>query len=59
MQREAEALRPEMNSNSILCYGEVLWDMLPAGPALGGAPLNLAFRLHSLGQRVRMVCAAP
>lgn len=39
----------------ILCYGEVLWDMLPSGPVLGGAPFNLAFRLHGQGQSVRMV----
>jgi fructokinase len=36
---------------TILSYGEALWDLLPDGPVLGGAPLNLAYRFHSLGQR--------
>lgn len=40
---------------SIVAYGEALWDVLPAGMKLGGAPLNFAFRAHSLGERVRMV----
>lgn len=25
---------------SIVCFGEVLWDMLPTGKELGGAPLK-------------------
>ena len=33
----------------VLCFGEVLWDILPFGPLLGGAPLNFAYRLNSLG----------
>ena len=39
-----------MNS-TILSFGEALWDLLPTGPALGGAPLNFAYRLNSLGHR--------
>ena len=34
----------------ILCFGEVLWDLLPQGKILGGAPFNVAFRLHELGE---------
>jgi fructokinase len=34
----------------ILCFGEILWDLLPAGPVLGGAPFNLAFRLAERGE---------
>lgn len=33
----------------ILCFGEALWDLLPDGPVLGGAPLNLTYRLSSQG----------
>jgi fructokinase len=33
----------------IVSFGEVLWDLLPSGPVLGGAPFNLACRLNSLG----------
>ena len=33
----------------VVCYGEVLWDMLPTGKKLGGAPLNVALRAQSMG----------
>ena len=36
-------------SKTILSFGEVLWDLLPTGPKLGGAPLNFANRINSLG----------
>lgn len=36
-------------NDEILCYGEVLWDALPAGLFLGGAPFNVAVHLHQLG----------
>lgn len=36
---------------TILSFGETLWDLLPAGPLLGGAPCNLAYRVNSLGER--------
>ena len=32
-----------------ICFGEVLWDNFPSGKKIGGAPLNVALRLHSLG----------
>ncbi|MFW6309913.1 MAG: carbohydrate kinase family protein [Prolixibacteraceae bacterium] len=32
--------------NNIICFGEVLWDMLPAGAKPGGAPLNAAIHLN-------------
>ncbi len=35
----------------ILCFGEVLWDLLPSGRFLGGAPLNVAYHLAQLGQQ--------
>ncbi len=40
---------------TVLAYGEVLWDLLPSGPALGGAPFNFAYRMHSLGHQALMV----
>jgi len=33
----------------VVCYGEVLWDVLPTGKKIGGAPLNVAIRLRALG----------
>ena len=40
----------ENNSfNKIICYGEVLWDMLPGGKKPGGAPMNVGIHLKKLG----------
>ena len=33
----------------VVSFGELLWDLLPAGPELGGAPSNFAYRMHGLG----------
>jgi len=38
-------------SYTVVSYGEVLWDLLPSGPVLGGAPFNFACRVASLGDR--------
>ncbi len=35
--------------SEIYCFGEVLWDCLPDGLFLGGAPVNVAYHLHQLG----------
>jgi fructokinase len=39
----------------ILAFGEILWDLLPNGAVLGGAPFNFAYRVNSLGDRAIMV----
>lgn len=39
----------------IVCYGEVLWDMLPTGKKLGGAPLNVALRAQSFGNTTDVI----
>lgn len=44
-----------MPSSEILCVGELLWDSLPAGLFLGGAPFNVAAHLHALGVPAAMV----
>jgi len=36
---------------TVLSFGETLWDLLPSGPTLGGAPFNFAYRVNSLGDR--------
>ena len=41
--------------NDILCFGEILWDALPLGLFLGGAPFNVACHLNELGEDVSMV----
>jgi fructokinase len=44
-----------MPASEVLCIGEVLWDSLPAGLFLGGAPLNVASHLHAQGVQVGMI----
>ena len=39
----------------ILCVGEILWDALPTGLFLGGAPFNVACHLRAAGLPVSMV----
>ncbi|HEY1789707.1 MAG TPA: carbohydrate kinase [Verrucomicrobiae bacterium] len=39
----------------VIGLGEVLWDLLPAGPQLGGAPANFAFHAHQLGAEVQVI----
>ncbi|MFP9116073.1 carbohydrate kinase family protein [Flavobacterium sp. RHBU_3] len=36
-------------------FGEVLWDVFPEGRKIGGAPLNLALRMQSLGCNAGMI----
>ena len=43
------------NMSVITCVGEVLWDALPGGIFLGGAPLNVCLNLNRLGAEARMV----
>lgn len=38
-----------------VCFGEVLWDVFPDMERIGGAPLNVASRLSSLGIETAMI----
>ncbi|PWK79707.1 fructokinase [Mucilaginibacter oryzae] len=40
---------------SVVCFGEVLWDVLPDRRIPGGAPMNVAYHLHKLGVRSHIV----
>lgn len=40
---------------SVVCFGEVLWDILPEGRKPGGAPMNVAYHLHKLGINSTMI----
>lgn len=44
-----------IEKNEIICAGEILWDSLPAGLFLGGAPFNVAHDLHMLGKRAGII----
>jgi len=46
-----------MRAASIVCFGEILWDCLPRGLFLGGAPLNVACHLTQLGRQAAVVSA--
>ena len=39
----------------IVCFGEVLWDIYPDRIEIGGAPFNVYYRLHSLGNNVKII----
>ena len=39
----------------IIGIGEALWDLLPSGPQLGGAPANFACHAHSLGAEAGVI----
>jgi fructokinase len=42
-------------SFNVVGVGEVLWDILPSGKQMGGAPANFAFHAGALGARSRVV----
>ena len=44
-----------MFNQQIVCFGEILWDVLPSGKQPGGAPFNVAVHLHQLGQSVDLI----
>nr|MBI1230762.1 carbohydrate kinase [Cytophagales bacterium] len=40
---------------SVICFGEMLWDVFPKGKIAGGAPMNVALHLQHLGLDVSMI----
>lgn len=43
--------------NTLVGIGEVLWDLLPRGKALGGAPTNVVCHCHALGAAATLISA--
>jgi len=39
----------------VIGIGEILWDLLPAGPRMGGAPANFACHAHALGANATVI----
>jgi fructokinase len=37
------------SQHAVVCFGEVLWDLLPDKSLPGGAPMNVAYHLNKLG----------
>jgi len=44
-----------MSNTTIICFGEILWDLLPAGRIAGGAPLNVTFHANQLGLNAKLI----
>ena len=44
-----------MSKKMVVCFGEVLWDLLPTGKVAGGAPMNVAYHLNNFGVRSLMI----
>jgi fructokinase len=42
-------------SSNLVGIGEVLWDLLPDGPQLGGAPANFAYQAQALGANATVI----
>ena len=42
-------------NHPIVCFGEVLWDVLPSAELPGGAPMNVAYHLHKLGLQPALI----
>ena len=45
----------ERNNHRVICFGEVLWDILPSGAVPGGAPMNVTYHLHKLGKQPALI----
>lgn len=46
-----------MNKFNIIGVGELLWDLLPDGKELGGAPTNFSFHINRLGGNATLISA--
>ncbi len=44
-----------MSTPTVICFGEVLWDLLPSGKIAGGAPMNVAYHVNQLGLSAQMI----
>jgi len=45
----------EQKAFGVICFGEVLWDILPSGAKPGGAPMNVAYHLQKLGINTALI----
>lgn len=43
------------NPFDVVCFGEILWDVLPTGAKPGGAPMNVAYHLQKLGLKAALI----
>ncbi len=45
----------KVNHHPVVCFGEVLWDILPSRAVPGGAPMNVAYHLKKLGYEPALI----
>ena len=45
----------KQSASKIVCFGEILWDLLPTGKVAGGAPMNVAYHANQLGLATQMI----
>jgi len=45
----------DKNIHPVVCFGEVLWDILPSGAVPGGAPMNVAYHLQKLNKNPALI----
>jgi fructokinase len=50
-------MNEQITANKLVCYGEILWDVLPSGALPGGAPMNVAYHLRKLNYPVSLITA--
>ncbi len=43
------------NHHNVICFGEILWDILPAGAVPGGAPMNVTYHVHKLQKNSALI----
>ena len=46
---------PGKTGPAVVCYGEVLWDLLPSGEKPGGAPMNVSYHVGRLGSSASLI----
>jgi fructokinase len=45
----------QSQNHQVVCFGEVLWDILPTGAVPGGAPMNVAYHVHKQGKSPALI----
>ena len=45
----------QSHTKPVVCFGEVLWDILPSGELPGGAPMNVTYHLNKLGSPASLI----
>lgn len=45
----------DAKNHKVVCFGEVLWDILPNSSVPGGAPMNVTYHLQKLGKNPALI----